>query len=191
MVFSCLEVILNGRAARKQGKLAVWCEDKGEKNRLSYLYSCYLFACCSTHAWHEGKYRGNLSKWDNSAALVVMQERNTQHGDKLTVWMREWLVYTEQKRTSIYQITKAEREEIPGKKSALWNMIWDMELQNTNKMKKSIILLIENCSSKAAGAASDTERGDTLISNCHLWSQYSPDSRQETAMKTGIFCSLH
>lgn len=69
----------------QQANKANWQYDvkkiKGGKNRLSYLYNCYLFACCSTHMWREGKYRGNLSKYDNSADLEVMQERNTQHGD--------------------------------------------------------------------------------------------------------------
>ena len=70
--------------------------------------------------------------------------------------MREWLVHTEQKRTSIYQITKAEKEDMTGKKNCI--VKYDMGYGTTKHQQneKSIILFTENCSSKAASAASDT-----------------------------------
>lgn len=90
MVFSCLEVVLKHMIERQTIRQRQWDVKNTGRKWLSYFYSHYLFACCSTRTWHEGKYRENLSKWNNRAARVGFQERSTEHVDELTVWVRHY-----------------------------------------------------------------------------------------------------
>lgn len=83
MVFSCLEVVLK-HEANKKGKTSSQMWRRPGKNWLSF-YSHDLFACHSTGTWHEGKNRGNLSNWDNNAALVGIYQLNM-----LMKWQSEW-----------------------------------------------------------------------------------------------------
>lgn len=94
-------------------------------------------------------------------------------------------------RGSIYHSIKRQKERTAQKKTALWKRIWNGILKCKAPTKRHIHSFIHwkqifkgsRCSKRYL----NTERTDSFISNSHLWSQHSTDSRHTRHMKTRIF----
>ena len=106
-------------------------------------------------------------------------------------WVRGRLGQTEQRTSEIYYTVKAERAEQPGEQTQHCETEYETKYGKcTTPTKGNIYYSIHSKKSSSKGTCYGkwylkTEGTDTVTSSSHLWSQHSPDSLHETAMKTG------
>lgn len=117
VVFSCLEVVLkHDRTSNNTAKTVRCEEDRGKNGSATSIAIIYLLVVA-----HKHDMKASTEKTcHNEITELLWQEFKKEILNMLMNWQSEWenwLVHTEQKRSSIYHIIKAEREELPRKKN--------------------------------------------------------------------------